>query len=254
MAIVQQKHDGQVIITLNRPEALNAITIEMLQELAQALLEAQDPLVRLVVITGAGRAFSVGQDLKEVEGGEKDYQSHLQPYNLVVRRIRDLKKPVVAVVNGVAAGAGFSLALACDIRLAASNASFTTAFSRLALVPDTGMTYFLPRLVGWGKALDLMVYSPRISADEALRLGIVQRVSPVETLQEEVQAFIAELAQGPTYALGLLKQALQRSFTATLDEVLEYEAVLQGMAGRSRDHTEGFQAFLEKRDPRFTGE
>ena len=254
MAIVQQKHDGRVIITLNRPEALNAITIEMLQELAQVLLEAQEPAVRLVVMTGAGRAFSVGQDLKEIEGGEKDYQSHLQPYNLVVRRIHDLKKPVVAVVNGVAAGAGFSLALACDIRLAASNASFTTAFSRLALVPDTGMTYFLPRLVGWGKALELMACSPRISADEALRLGIVQRVSPVETLQEEVQAFIAELAQGPTYALGLLKQALQRSFTATLDEVLEYEAMLQGMAGRSHDHTEGFQAFLEKRDPTFTGE
>lgn len=253
MVIVQQKENGTVAITLNRPETLNAITTNMLQELAQALLDAQSPSTRVVVITGAGRAFSVGQDLKEVQTGEQDYQSHLQHYNLVVKRIRDLKKPVVAAVNGVAAGAGFSLALACDMRLAASTASFTTAFSRIALVPDTGMNYFLPRLVGWGKAFELMACSPHIAADEALKMGIVNKVFHVNMFLEEVRAFIEQLAQGPTYALGLLKQALNSSVTAPLEELLEYEAVLQGMAGRSRDHTEGFQAFLEKRDPTFTG-
>jgi 2-(1,2-epoxy-1,2-dihydrophenyl)acetyl-CoA isomerase len=254
MAIMQQTANGILTITLNRPEVLNAITTDMLQELTQALQDAQDPAVRVVVITGAGRAFSVGQDLKEVSGTEKDYQSHLQHYNLVVKQIRDLKKLVVAVVNGVAAGAGFSLALACDMRLAASSASFTTAFSRIALVPDTGMHYFLPRLVGWGKALELIACSPRIAADEAFQLGIVNKVYSMDTFQAEVQRFVAELAQGPTYALGLSKQALNRSTTATLDDLLEYEAVSQGMAGRSLDHMEGLQAFLEKRVPKFTGE
>ncbi len=254
MTIMQQTEDGILTLTLNRPEVLNAITTDMLQELSQALQDAQAPAVRVVVITGAGRAFSVGQDLKEVSGGEKDYQSHLQHYNRVVKQIRELKKLVVAVVNGVAAGAGFSLALACDLRLAAHSASFTTAFSRIALVPDTGMHYFLPRLVGWGKALELMACSPRISADEACQLGIVNKVYPMDTFQEEVQGFVGELAQGPTYALSLSKQALNRSSTATLEELLAYEAVLQAMAGRSLDHTEGFQAFLEKRAPGFTGE
>jgi 2-(1,2-epoxy-1,2-dihydrophenyl)acetyl-CoA isomerase len=140
------------------------------------------------------------------------------------------------------------------MRLAASSASFTTAFSRIALVPDTGMHYFLPRLVGWGKALELIACSSRISADEAFQLEIVNKVYHMDTFQADVQGFVEELAQGPTYALGLSKQALNRSITATLEELLEYEAVLQGMAGRSLDHMEGFQAFLEKRVPKFTGE
>jgi 2-(1,2-epoxy-1,2-dihydrophenyl)acetyl-CoA isomerase len=161
---------------------------------------------------------------------------------------------VLAAVNGVAAGAGVSLALACDLRLASSASSFTTAFSRIALVPDTGMSYFLPRLVGWSKAFDLIAFSPRLSADEALQIGLVDRVFAAATFQEEVLALAGQLAQGPTKALGLLKQALNKSATATLKEMLECEASFQEIAGQSRDHAEGIRAFLEKRTPTFTGE
>lgn len=254
MTLLQRSEEGVLMLTLNRPEALNALTTQVLLDLAKALEEAQAPSVRTVVITGAGRAFCVGQDLGEIQGQELSYKNHLQHYALVVERIRELDKPVLAAVNGVAAGAGVSLALACDLRLASSDSSFTTAFSRIALVPDTGMSYFLPRLIGWSKAFDLVAFSPRLSADEALQIGLVDRVFAAATFQEEVLALARQLAQGPTRAFGLLKQALNKSATATLKEMLECEADFQEIAGRSRDHAEGIRAFLEKRKPTFTGE
>lgn len=253
MTLLQRREEGIMTLVLNRPEALNALTTEALQNLAKALEEAKDPSVRTVVITGAGRAFCVGQDLREIQ--EKDISKNLlQHYALVIERIRELDKPILAAVNGVAAGAGFSLALACDMRLASSDSSFTTAFSRIALVPDSGMSHFLPRLVGWSKAFDLLAFSPRISAEEALHLGLVDRVFAATSFQEEVLAIARQLAQGPTRALGLMKQALSKSATATLKEMLECEASFQEIAGHSRDHAEGMRAFVEKRTPIFTGE
>lgn len=253
MTLLQRREEGIMTLVLNRPEALNALTTEALQNLAKALEEAKDPSVRTVVITGAGRAFCVGQDLGEIQ--EKDISKNLlQHYALVIERIRELDKPILAAVNGVAAGAGFSLALACDLRLASSDSSFTTAFSRIALVPDSGMSHFLPRLVGWSKAFDLLAFSPRISAEEALHLGLVDRVFAATSFQEEVLAIARQLAQGPTRALGLMKQALSKSATATLKEMLECEASFQEIAAHSRDHAEGMRAFVEKRTPIFTGE
>lgn len=253
MTLLQRREEGIMTLVLNRPEALNALTTEALQNLAKALEEAKDPSVRTVVITGAGRAFCVGQDLREIQ--EKDISKNLlQHYALVIERISELDKPILAAVNGVAAGAGFSLALACDLRLASSDSSFTTAFSRIALVPDSGMSHFLPRLVGWSKAFDLLAFSPRISAEEALHLGLVDRVFAATSFQEEVLAIARQLAQGPTRALGLMKQALSKSATATLKEMLECEASFQEIAGHSRDHAEGMRAFVEKRTPIFTGE
>ncbi|MBE3560173.1 MAG: enoyl-CoA hydratase/isomerase family protein [Ktedonobacteraceae bacterium] len=253
MVLLQSRENGVLTLTLNRPEALNAITTELLQELAGALQAAQDAAVRVVVLTGAGRAFSAGQDLKEFQSRNISFSSHLEHYILVVKRIRNLEKPVVAAVNGAAAGAGMSLALACDLRLAADSASFTTAFSRIALVPDAGMTYFLPRLIGASKAFDLLAFSPRLSAEDALRIGLVDRVFAAAEFQPQVQALAAQLAQGPR-SLGLMKRALHRSESATLDEQLAYEASLQDIAGNSQDHAEGLKAFLEKRTPRFTGQ
>ncbi|HTI15388.1 MAG TPA: enoyl-CoA hydratase-related protein [Dictyobacter sp.] len=254
MTIVQHNEQGILTLTLNRPQTLNAITTEMLQELAQALQEAQATTVRTIIIAGAGRGFCSGQDLKEFQGKQIAYSEHLQLYNQIIKRIRKLPKPVIAALHGSAVGAGLSLALACDIRLAASDATFSTGFSRIALVPDSGMSYLLPRLVGWSKAFELVATSSTLSAQEALQLGIVNQVFDSSVFQEQVQSYSTQFAQGPTRALGLFKQALQKSFHSNLDEALAFEATLQDQAASSPDHNEGIRAFMEKRPPTFTGE
>ncbi|MEN2981815.1 MAG: enoyl-CoA hydratase [Thermus sp.] len=252
--VQRERQGGVLLLTLNRPERLNALTGEVLEELWAALQEAnQDQEVRAVLLTGAGRAFSAGQDLTEFGEEKPDYEAHLRRYNRVVEALSRLEKPLVVAVNGPAAGAGMSLALWGDYRMAAASASFSTAFVRIGLVPDSGMSFLLPRLVGLAKAQELLLLSPRLSAEEALALGLVHRVVPAERLLEEALAVAQELAQGPTRAYVLTRRLLLESHRLSLPEALALEAVLQGEAGRTLDHEEGVRAFREKRPPRFQG-
>ena len=252
--ILKERQDGVLVLTLNRPEKLNAITGELLDALYAALKEGEeDREVRALLLTGAGRAFSAGQDLTEFGDRKPDYAAHLRRYNRVVEALSGLEKPLVVAVNGVAAGAGMSLALWGDLRLAAVGASFTTAFVRIGLVPDSGLSFLLPRLVGLAKAQELLLLSPRLSAEEALALGLVHRVVPAEKLMEEALSLAKELAQGPTRAYALTKKLLLETYRLSLTEALALEAVLQGQAGQTQDHEEGVRAFREKRPPRFQG-
>ena len=252
--ILKERQDGVLVLTLNRPEKLNAITGELLDALYAALKEGEeDREVRALLLTGAGRAFSAGQDLTEFGDRKPDYEAHLRRYNRVVEALSGLEKPLVVAVNGVAAGAGMSLALWGDLRLAAVGASFTTAFVRIGLVPDSGLSFLLPRLVGLAKAQELLLLSPRLSAEEALALGLVHRVVPAEKLMEEALSWAKELAQGPTRAYALTKKLLLETYRLSLTEALALEAVLQGQAGQTQDHEEGVRAFREKRPPRFQG-
>jgi 2-(1,2-epoxy-1,2-dihydrophenyl)acetyl-CoA isomerase len=249
--------DGPIAtLTLDRPAALNALTVPVkiaLRETLEALAGDRD--VRAVVLTGAGRAFCAGQDLAERD--EPDAAplevEVRERYNPIIRAMRSMGQPVIAAVNGVAAGAGASLAFACDLRIAAEEARFVLAFGRIGLVPDSGATWFLPRLVGPAKATELALVGDPVDAAEALRLGLVSRVVPGDRLMTEARALADRLADGAPLALALTKEALGRSATIGLDEALEGEAKLQGIAGASSDHAEGLAAFREKRSPRFTG-
>ena len=249
-------HDGVATITLNRPAALNALTIPMKERLLAALLGlAAADAVRAVVLTGAGRAFCAGQDLKERLGPDPaPFDEELsQRYNPIVRALRALPQPVIAAVNGVAAGAGASLAFACDLRIAAEPASFVLAFGRIGLVPDTGATWTLPRLVGAARAADLALLGGALSADEALRIGLVSRVVPVEGLATEAAAMAAQLAGLAPGATGATKRLLARAFDVDLETALDAEAAAQAAAGEHPDHAEGLAAFVDKRQPRFRG-
>ena len=249
--------DGRVAtLTLDRPSALNALTVPVkvaLRETLEAL--ARDRAVRAVILTGAGRAFCAGQDLAErdeLDAAPLEVEVR-ERYNPIIRAIRSMGQPVIAAVNGVAAGAGASIAFACDIRIAAEEARFALAFGRIGLVPDSGATWFLPRLVGPAKAAELALIGDPVDAGEALRLGLVSRVVPSDRLLTEAHGLAERLADGAPLALALTKEALQRAATIDLDEALEGEAKLQGIAGASSDHAEGLAAFREKRPPRFTG-
>jgi 2-(1,2-epoxy-1,2-dihydrophenyl)acetyl-CoA isomerase len=249
--------DGPVAtLTLDRPESLNALTVPMKVALRDALESlAADRGTRAVILTGAGRGFCAGQDLAERESPDAaplDVEVR-DRYNPIIRAIRSMGQPVIAAVNGVAAGAGASLAFACDLRIAAEEARFVLAFGRIGLVPDSGATWFLPRLVGPAKAAELALLGDPIDAAEALRLGLVSKVIPGDRLLDEARTMAARLADGAPLATSLTKEALQRSLTIGLEEALEGEAKLQGIAGASADHAEGLAAFKEKRPPRFTG-
>ena len=248
---------GVATVTLNRPDALNALTVPMKQALLAAFrrLEREKP-IRAVVLTGAGRAFCAGQDLRErLEPGAAPLGVEVRErYNPIIRAMRGLPKPIVAAINGVAAGAGASLALASDIRIASETASFALAFGRVGLVPDSGATWFLPRLVGSARASELALLNDPVSAPDALRLGLVGRVVAADQLAAEAKAIAARLAAGAPKAIALTKRALDAAWDHDLDATLEYEAHLQDLAGRTKDHAEGMAAFIEKRQPRFTGE
>lgn len=241
-------------LTLNRPDKLNAFTEQMNIEIGQALKEAaKNPEIRSLVITGAGRAFCSGEDLGSI-GQETNHGEILRKrYNPMVKQLASLEKPVIAAINGVAAGAGLSLALACDFRLISEKASLVEAFIHIGLIPDSGNLYYLPRLVGQAKALELAVLGEKISAEEAKSIGLVTKVVAVDSWEEEVSAFAEKLAKMPTKAIGLIKRYVNESWNCNLEEMLEKEAYAQRTAGLTRDHQEGVAAFLEKRKPEFKG-
>jgi len=252
--------DHVCTITLNRPDVYNAFSDQLTTELAESLKQAErDKLVRVVVITGAGKAFSSGQDLGElkeryVPGYVPELSRDIRKrYNPIIKRVCQMPKPVIAAVNGVAAGAGCSLALACDLRIASEHATFIEVFVNVGLIPDSGSSYFLPRLVGHARAMELCCTGRKVKADEAERLGLVNKVVPAASLMDETMQLAGTLAGMPAKAIALTKRLFNQSLGNDLDDQLEAEAYAQETAGLTSDHMEGVTAFLEKRKPEFTG-
>jgi 2-(1,2-epoxy-1,2-dihydrophenyl)acetyl-CoA isomerase len=246
---------GTLTITLNRPERANAFTLELIGELQTAFTQAAcDPQVRVVVLTGAGRVFGAGQDIEEIKshGDTLSYRQHLlRTYNPLVLQIRQIEKPVIAAINGACAGSSLGIALACDMRLAAHTASFVVGFNGIGLVPDSAVSLLLPALIGVGRASEFTFTNAPISASQALELGLVNRVHPAPELMAETQKLAAQLAAGPVGTYGLTKLAFNRAVFSNLEDVLNYEADLQEMAGKRPEHKEGVAAFLEKRKPKW---
>ncbi|HXG52229.1 MAG TPA: enoyl-CoA hydratase-related protein [candidate division Zixibacteria bacterium] len=253
--IVVEKANGVATITLNRPHALNAFVPQMNQEVLAALKDAErDDEIRCVMITGAGRAFCAGQDLKGRTPEQKGSlgESLRERYNPMIRSIRQMEKIVLAAVNGVAAGAGCNLALACDLRVASEEAKFIQSFIRVGLAPDSGGSFILPRLVGLSKAMELLLLGETVDAREAQRIGLVAKVFPAAEFAASARAVAETVARAPRGA-GLIKRALNHAMLRDLEADLEYEAYLQEIAGRTADYDEGVRAFLEKRAPVFRG-
>ncbi|MBI3859395.1 MAG: enoyl-CoA hydratase/isomerase family protein [Thaumarchaeota archaeon] len=256
-----QEKNGVQWITLNRPDKLNAFNEQMGGDLLEALKEGEKSAsVRCIVITGEGRAFSVGEDLNTnrefYESGKPILlgETLKRKYNPIVQRVRKMDKPVLAAVNGVTAGAGLGLALACDLRAASDRATFHEAFIKVGLAPDSGTSFWLTRILGLAKAMEVGMMGEPIDSTMALNLGLVNWVFPQDKFAEEVNRIAEKLAKGPTRALALTKRALNRAIVVDMDSALEYEAYLQDVAGRTKDHVEGVRAFLEKREATFSGQ
>ncbi len=254
-SIIKEANGSVLNITLNRPESLNALTGEMLMELQRAFKDAEGNEIRCVVLTGAGKGFCSGQDLKDFEKEKKTFKEALKTkYNPLIKQIMELPKPVICGINGAAAGAGLSLALACDFRIAVESAVLIEIFINIGLVPDSASTFTLPRMVGITKAFKMCSTSERISANEAKALGIVNVVvSTNDVLNAALYKYSKKFAAAPTKGIGIIKKLLNTSFSKTLDEALGDEAIAQDILGNSNDYKEGVNAFLEKRKPLFKG-
>jgi 2-(1,2-epoxy-1,2-dihydrophenyl)acetyl-CoA isomerase len=242
---------------MNRPDVYNALNEAMKKELNDAFRASEkDPATRCVLLRGAGeKAFCSGQDLKEHKGGKRSLKESLEKsYNPLIRKMRGMEKPVVGYINGVAAGAGLSIALACDMRVMADSAKLIEVFIRIGLIPDSGSHWFLPRLVGMARSFEYAALGGDISADEALRVGLVNAVHPSAEAETQARDIARRLAKGPTKAIGYIKRSLNKALSSDLDTLLDYEAVMQEAAARTSDHAEGITAFLEKRPAGFKGQ
>ena len=245
-------------LTLNRPDVYNALNEQMKKDIQDALKSAEkDSAIRCLVIRGAGdKAFCSGQDLKEHsgKGSRRSLKESLEKsYNPMILKMRSMEKPIVGMINGVAAGAGLSIALACDYRIMADNAKLIEVFIRIGLVPDSGSHWFLPRMVGMAKAFEYSALGDDISAAEAERVGLVNKVVPSADLERETAKIAERLAKAPTKGIGLIKRTLNKALSSDLDSLLDYEATIQEIASLTEDHQEGIQSFLEKRPPQFKG-
>ncbi len=255
-SILFEIKDNIAFITLNRPDKFNSFNREMALSMQERLVECKNPSIRCVYITGTGKAFSAGQDISELTGENaiEIKQILSEHFNPIVTSIRKLEKPVVAAVNGVAAGAGANIALCCDIVVANQSASFIQAFSKIGLIPDSGGTFTLPRLIGWQKASALMMLGEKVASAEAERLGMLYKVFQDETFTEESKKIAATLAAMPTKGLAYTKQVLNHSLVNSWEEQLKDEDIFQQKAAQTTDYKEGIEAFLEKRQPIFKGE
>ncbi len=254
--VLYQKEGNILRITLNRPEVYNAFDDTLSYELQDALKAAEkDSEVRVIVLTGSGKAFCSGQDLKAIAGIEKRsfIDSINKRYNPIIRAMRNMPKPIICRLNGVAAGAGCSLALACDLIIASETAVLVEAFVNIGLVLDSGSSYFLPRLVGSTKAFEIATMAPKITGQQAFDWGIANRVTSPETLDDVVNEIANYYANAATNAIGLMKKMLNKSSSSDMETILEYEAYCQEIAGNSEDNKEGVTAFIEKRKPAFKG-
>lgn len=249
--------NGVATITLNRVATLNAFNDLMIQETIDAFKQAgRDDSVRAVILTGAGRGFSSGQDLAEFRDHKKDVSvsGHLRGgYHKLIQQMLKIEKPIIGAINGVAAGAGLGIALACDLRIAAQSAVFMLAFSKIGLIPDAGINWLLPRMIGYPRAYQMAITADKVKAQSALAWGMINEVVADEALAETAQSWGRRFASGPTLAFGLTKRAMLRAFEQDFETALEYEANIQEIAARSHDNVEGIAAFLEKRPPTFTG-
>lgn len=254
-SIIKESKDSIFYITFNRPDSLNAFNTEMLLELQQAFKEAESANIRCVVLTGAGKGFCSGQDLKDFVSEKKTFKEALEvKYNPLIKQIMSLPKPVICGINGVAAGAGLSLALACDFRIAVESAQLIEVFINVGLVPDSASTFTLPRIVGLAKAFQMCASAEKITGAEAKRLGLVNvSVQTVEVLKTALDKYAKKFAKSPTLALGMIKNLLNNSYSKSLEQILSEEANAQDIAGNSADYREGVNSFIEKRKPVFAG-
>ena len=257
--LLNEQDEGVVTITMNRPEVLNAFNDLMLQELTEAIEAAsRDDTIRCVVLTGAGRAFGAGQDLSgfgsaHASGEPFTVSEHLTKYHRLLHPMREMPKPIIAAIRGVAAGISLNVALACDMSIAADNARLLEAFARIGLIPDGGGGYTLPRLIGLGKALEMAMLADEVSGPEAERIGLVNKCVPLAEFDETIRAFAKRLAKGPTRAYGLIKELMYKSLDMDFQALLHLEGQLQDAAFATADHREGVEAFLHKRPAKFTG-